>query len=430
MNYLFLLSFFLFNMWTLNCFGQAIKLLNPITYDEKKVPSYVLPEVLLCKDGSMVATRKKWENERRQELLDFFSTYVYGKVPQIKESLKWEIVRTDYSALGGRAIRREIKIWPLKSNNEYFLNVQMYLPLSAKDEPVPLFLAIALLPNYTVCSDPDVPMPDSILIADGKRVKAYRRGEKVDFWQLEMILSKGYGLATFCHQDFTPDTEKDFVNGFPSLFYRPGQYYPYPDEWGAISMWAWQMSRVLDYVLTDKMIDSKKVIAIGHSRLGKTALWAAVQDQRFAMAVSNNSGCGGAAISKRCYGETVEAINRQYPQWFCGNFKQFNNREKYLPVDQHELIALMAPRPVYVASAEEDRWADPKGEFIGAKEASSAYHLYGLNGLECDAMPALNSPVLDGYIGYHYRKGKHTITAFDWDQYLKFADRHFKKTSK
>ena len=419
-------------MWLLGAYIQnlRLKLVRPISYNEANVPVYELPDLLLTSDGEPVVTKKQWETKRRPQLLTLFSTYMYGRIPIIKETIEWKIIRTDYTALSGRAIRREVRVWPLRNQSDFYIDLQIYLPLLAKEKSVPLFLAIALLPNYTVYNDLDVEIPESILIENGIKVTALKRGEKSDFWQLDKVLSRGYGLATFCHQDLGPDTNTDFINGFPSLFYMPGQRFPYPDEWGAISMWAWEMSRVLDYIITDNMIDKTKVVAIGHSRLGKTALWAAAQDQRFAMAISNNSGCGGAAISRRCYGESLEAINLQYPQWFCGNFKQFVNRERYMPFDQHELIALMAPRPVYIASAEDDKWADPKGEFLAGKEASPAYHLYGLKGLECDNMPPIEEPIIDGCIGYHIRKGKHTMTAYDWEQFLNFADLHLTNNKK
>lgn len=399
-------------------------------YDEAKVPDYTLPDPLVAEDGQRVTDSETWQQKRRGEILRLFETHVYGRSPGRPENTTFDVLSVDGDALGGTAIRKEISISFRDNNDGPKIDVLIYQPRC--DQAVPAFLALNFYGNHTIQDDPGIKLSRSWMRnAPGRGVVNHRATEKsratsTDRWPVETIVERGYALATAYYGDIDPDYDDGFQNGVHSLFYRDGQARPTADEWGSIGAWAWGLSRILDYLETDESIDHRCVAVMGHSRLGKTALWAAARDERFAMAISNNSGCGGAALSRRRFGETVARINTAFPHWFCENFKKYNDNEDALPVDQHMLIALCAPRPVYVASAAEDRWADPRGEFLAVKHAEPAYHLLGADRLETFELPAVDEPVASGSLGYHIRSGKHDVTDFDWQQYLDFADRQLR----
>jgi len=306
------------------------------------------------------------------------------------------------------------------------MNVLLYLPAGA-GKPAPVFVAVGFSGNQTVAADPGVPLADEwVMDRDTKQYVKRKagedsRGRSARQWQLDQILAHGYGLATVYCADIEPDFPGGLPHGIRPLFYKPGQTAPAADDWGAIGAWAWGLSRIADYLEKDRDVDAHRIAVFGHSRMGKTALWAGAQDTRFSIVISNESGEGGAAISRRDYGERTADLNTHFPYWFCANFAQYNGREDAMPFDSHMLLALVAPRALYVASAEGDQWSDPKGEFLGAVNASPVWELFGKHGIVTPDMPALHSPVGDT-VRYHIRDGKHDVTAYDWEQYLKFAD--------
>jgi hypothetical protein len=394
-------------------------------YDEAKVPAYKLPDPLVFNDGSKVQNKKQWD-KRRTEIFKIFENEVYGVAPEWDGELITSELLSDMNALNDKAIRKEIKITLKRGNKELTMLMLLYLPKSS--DPVPVFLGYNFGGNHTVTGEPGISITTSWVrnnteakIADNKAGES-GRGRDASSWQVNEIISRGYGLATIYYGDVDPDFDDGFKNGVHGL------YDSEPDEtsWGSIAAWAWGLSRALDYLEKVPQIDAGKVILMGHSRLGKAALWAGATDKRFSVVISNNSGCGGASLSKRVFGETVGSINRSFPHWFCENFNKYNEKEELLPVDQHQLLAMIAPRPLYVASAEEDQWADPKGEFLSCVAASPVYKLLTGKAFPATQMPEVNSPVVST-IGYHIRTGGHAVTLYDWQQYLDFADFHLRK---
>ncbi len=358
-----------------------------------------LPELLISKDGK-ISTADAWSKMRRPEILHLFEDNVYGQVPKDFDSIRFELKREDKRVMNGKATLKEVAVDVYRNRQSVTVNVVLFIPTNTK-KPSPVFLLI----NHR-----------------GKENTDPSREVKNDFWPAEKVIDRGYAVAAFHVGDVAADDKETYDQEVLRLY--PEQLKK-ANGMKAIGAWGWGASRVMDYIETDPQLDPSKVALLGHSRGGKAALWGGAQDERFAITISNNSGCTGAALARRKVGETIRDINTRFPYWFCDQYDTYNAREEALPVDQHMLIALMAPRAVYVASASEDEWADPKGEFLSMKYAEPVFQLFDLKPLPAKAQPQANTPVKSSNLGYHMRKGGHGLELYDWERYMDFADVYF-----
>ncbi|MEO6784811.1 MAG: prolyl oligopeptidase family serine peptidase, partial [Chthoniobacteraceae bacterium] len=328
-----------------------------------------LPDPVLTQSGARVTTSTAWETTRRPEVLELFRKHVYGRAPVGRPTdLKFEVFDSSADAMDGKATRKQIRISYGGPGGERAINLVLFTPNGVK-QPAPCFLLI--------CNRPAAENIDPT------------RAVKSPFWPAEEIVARGYAAAAFFNGDVVPDKHDGFKSGVFAIYDQSPRA---ADAWGTIAAWAWGASRALDYLVTDPAIDAKRVAVVGHSRGGKTALWAGAEDERFAMVVSNDSGCTGAALARGKTGERIRDINRGFPHWFDENYKAFVDREDELPLDQHMLDALIAPRLLYIASASEDSWADPKSEFLAAVHAGPVFGLFGLKGLASATMRKADAP--------------------------------------
>lgn len=397
--------------------------------DESKVPPYKLPDPLVSADGTRVATAAEWTEKGRPETLALIEREMFGKAPP-RPVLSFKVEEAPTPALGNTVVRKQVSISLNGKPDGPAMDLLLYVPAGAKG-PVPVVFGLNFNGNQGASRDPGIHLCRSWLRDDkkagieGNRATEASRGNEAGRWQIEYAASRGYAVATICYCDIDPDFDDHWKNGVHALHpeveaTRTG------GTWGSIAAWAWGMSLGMDYLEKEPAIDPKRVVCQGHSRLGKTALWAGANDPRFALIISNDSGAGGAALNKRIFGETVARLNSSFPHWFCGNFTRYSNHEADLPFDSHQIIALLAPRPVLIHSATEDQWADPKGEFLGGLGADPVYKLLGTPGMELKEPPPAGTPAT-GTIGYFLRAGAHDVTREDWVSYLDFADRHLKK---
>ncbi len=366
-----------------------------VNYDESKIPPYTLPVLFETENGTGISSVKEWEKIRRPEIYRLFQNEMYGTMPAGKVKQRFKVVNIEKNFADGLATHKVVEMIFSRGGKSLKATIHVYTPDNVKTAPMFMY---------------------------------FSGEQKVPATWLLKLLNAGYGLCTGDNSEFFPDRQNDpsvYGQSVLSLWgYEKESDLP-ENTCRALGVWAWAHSRALDYLETDKDVDASKVVVMGHSRGGKLAAWAAASDPRFAIAILNNSGCGGAALFRRKIGETAYHINLSFPFWFCENFHKYSWNEDKLPVDQHELIALIAPRPVYVASGVEDRWADPKGEFLSVAHAEDVYNLYGYEGVHTMELPELNTPIGDR-AAYHIRSGGHAVTDYDWEQYIKFADKWLK----
>jgi hypothetical protein len=369
---------------------------SEFNYYEEKVPHYVLPDVLANSKGTEITKPKEWTKIRRQEVLELFTENVYGRVPSTPYTKTFTIVNEDKNAMGGTATLKQVNITLSSEGKSVVIHLSLFVPNNVP-KPVPVFLLVNL----------------------GAKDIDPTRQVKSESWPAEEIIARGYAAGAFSNSDVDPDEFDDFKNGIHGLLDRGVRP---PDAWGTIAAWAWGASRCMDYLETDKDINRKKVAIVGHSRGGKTALWAGATDQRFSIVIPNESGCGGAALARRRLGETVARINTAFPHWFCLNYRKYNNNEDSMPVDMHMLIALIAPRALYIDCADEDLWGDPKGCYLSLYNALPVYRLLKTGSNLPEAMPPLNKQVISGKVGFHIRDGAHNLLLKDWNWFMDFAD--------
>lgn len=394
----------------------------PVNYDESRVGTYILPDPLKLADGKSVRDAKTWFQKRRPEIVRLFEQNQFGRSPGRPSGMNFDVFDKGTPALDGKALRRQVTVYFSRDKNGPKMDLLIYLPADAR-KPVPLLLNLSFSANSSVVDDPSI-KPGEVWNRDKKRVPA-PKGTNFGKLNVASFLTQGIGVATVYYGDIDPDFQGGIPHGVRALYLKSGQAEPGPDEWGAIAAWAWGLSRAMDYLETDKSVDAKRVAILGVSRLGKTVLWAGAHDPRFAMVIASCSGEGGAALSRRNYGETIKHLTApsRYPYQFCANYQKYGDRVDQFPVDAHMLLALIAPRPVLLQTGDQDTWSDPKGEFLAAVAAGPVYRLLGKQELETDQMLPAGQAILHT-LGFSIHAGGHGTIPSDWDQFLKFMQTH------
>lgn len=396
-------------------------------YDEQKVGTYVLPDPLTMQDGTRVTDAKTWMDRRRPEIVRLFEDNEYGRSPGRPSDMSFDVFDKGTPAYDGTAIRKQITVYLTADKNGPKFDLLLYTPANAKG-PVPVLLQLGFGPNSSAVDDPGV-RQGLVWTKDHQHIPAPPRRQapgdsptpRPGGLPVPRLLREGYGVATFNYADVEPDSSDGLPYGIRAHYLKDKNAQPAPDEWGAIAAWAWEMSRAEDYLETDPSVDAKKVAIFGVSRLGKTVMWAGAHDQRFALVIASCSGEGGAALSRRDYGETVADMNHAFAYQFAGNYQKYGNDVSKLPVDANLLVALIAPRPLLLQTGSLDLWSDPKGEFFAEVAAEPVYALFGKSGLGTDTWPPPGLPIVNT-VGYFMHDGGHGVLPDDWQVFINYLN--------
>lgn len=396
----------------------------PVNYEENLVGDYTLPELLKTSDGKTVTDAKTWASKRRPEILKMVEETQFGKIPSPPKNMIFDVFDKGTVVFNGKAIRKQVTIYFDKNDTEHKMTLLIYLPANAKSKS-PLLLNISFSAPNQIIDDVGIKVGE-IWNREGKKIKA-DQPTQFGKMNIEQFLDAGFGFATVYYGDIEPDFKDGIKYGIRGKYLKSGQTQPADNEWGAISAWAWGLSRAMDFFEKDKQIDSKRVALQGASRLGKTVLWTGVHDSRFKMVIASISGEGGAAIARRNYGETIAHITdpTRYYYQFAPKYHSFSNKANELPFDAHFLVALMAPRPLLLQTGSTDYWSDPKGEFLSAIAATPVYKLFGETGVETNEMPKPNdTSLLMNNLGYYMHDGGHTVLPDDWTKFIAYMKKY------
>lgn len=395
----------------------------PVNYDEAKAGQYTLPDALTTHSGKRVLSPETWWKERRPEILTLFETQQFGTAPGRPAGESFQVLEKATPALDGKAMREQVTISLSNDPSWPKIHLLLYVPANAH-KPVPVLLSINFGAVQAAVDDPGI-TPQMVWDPKTKSRVLPPPGKGFGRLNARALLDAGFGLATFYYGDVDPDDPAGFSQGIRAKYQPAGEASRSPESWGAIAAWAWGMSRAQDYLETDPHVDSKRVAIHGVSRLGKTVMWAGAHDQRFAAVIASCSGEGGAALSRRNYGETIAHLTApsRYPYQFAANYARWAGFPDPAPMDANLLIALVAPRPLLLQTGDTDLWSDPKGEFLAEVAAGPVYRLLGKQDLGTDVWPSAKQPILHD-LAYFMHQGGHGMVPSDWDVYLQFLRQH------